>query len=307
MSELEWVVILPCGIAALVMLVCKWLNLPARAAWAKSVGSGYVVGQVGLAMRAAGWQAGIGSLTAPREAGDWLPWLVMAAAGITVLAAYAPRNWQRWIVSLAAVIAVAAPARLLAGSVYVTSRWSALEKLGVIMVWSAAFAMVWTLLAAGRANGQPRVRGGLLIMFAVGLAIALAIAGSFTYGELCGVAAAAIAGAVVARVPLSRVLKHDSPADADGDDLGLSGAAGAIAMALGGLILLDYFYAELSGVSAALLVVALVAAGGRLPVAWPRGPTGQIACRAMLCVVPLAIALALAWTAMLAERGTSGY
>jgi hypothetical protein len=78
-------------------------------------------------------------------------------------------------------------------------------------------------------------------------------------------------------------------------------------MALGGLVLLGYFYAELTAASATLLLAALVAAGGRLPVAWPRGPLAQIAFRATLCVVPLAVALALAWTAMLAVRGAGGY
>jgi hypothetical protein len=293
MSELLWVVILPCGVAALVMFVSSRLGLPTRAAWAKSVGGGYVVGQVGLATRV-GWRAGIGLLLGPREAGDWLPWLVMAAVGITVLAAYAPRNWQRWIVALAAVVTAAAPARLLAGSVYVTSRWSALEKLGVIVVWAAALALVWTLLAMGRANGQPRLRSGLLVAVAIGMAATLTLAESFTYGELCGVAAAALTGALLAGEACFSTPGKTGNADSDG----LSGAAGAIAMALGGLILLGYFYAELSAASAALLVVALVAAGGRLPTAWPRGSLGQAVFRATLCVVPLALAIAKTYSAI---------
>lgn len=302
MSELLWVAVLPFGVAALAMLVSTWLGLPNRAAWAKSVGGGYVIGQVALASRV-GWRAGVGSLFQPREAGEWLPWLVMAAVGITVLAAYAPRNWQRWIVGLAAVVAVAAPFRLLAGSVYVTSRWGGLEKLGVIVLWAGALALAWTLLAAGRANGQPRVRGGLLLLVAVGMAAVLTLAGSIALGELCGVAAAAVTGAVVARV-----LKHGSLAGGmiDDDD-GLSGAAGAIAMALGGLILLGYFYAELTATNAALLLAALVASGGGLPTAWPRGQAWQAVFRAALCVLPLAAALALTWAAMPADQGAGGY
>src|SRR5476649_1616215 len=103
LSELLWVGVVPCGVAAVVMFIANHLGLPARAAWAKSVGGGYVIGQVGLAARV-GWRAGVGALFQPREAGDWLPWLVMAAVGITVLAVYSPRNWQRWIVALAAVV-----------------------------------------------------------------------------------------------------------------------------------------------------------------------------------------------------------
>jgi hypothetical protein len=301
LSELLWVGVVPCGVAALVMFAANWLGLPARAGWAKSVGGGYVVGQVGLAARV-GWRAGVGALFQPREAGDWLPWLVMAAVGITVLAAYAPRNWQRWIVALAAVVVVAAPARFLAGSVYVTSRWPAIEKIGVIAIWAAALAVAWVLLAAGRANGQARVRGGLLVAVAIGMAAILTLAGSFTYGELCGVIAASLTGALIAgEVCFSTpgttpgATPGDTPGDnRDGTLNGLSGAAGAIAVALGGLILLGYFYAELTATSAALLVATLVAAGGRLPTAWPRSPLGQAAFRAVLCVVPLVLAIAIA-------------
>lgn len=300
LSELLWVGIIPCGVAALVMFFASRVGLPARAAWAKSVVVGYVIGQVGLASRV-GWRAGASSLFQPREAGDWLPWLVMAAAGITVLAAYSPRNWQRWIVALAATVAAAAPARLLAGSVYVTARWSLVEKLCVIVAWAAALALTWVLLAAGRINGQPRIRGGLLVVVAIAMAAVLTLTGSFTYGELCGVMAAAIMGAIGSASALVAISKG-SPTVSPPELLlladGLSGAAGAIAMTLGGLVLLGYFYAELSAASAALLIAALVAAGGRLPIAWPHGPIQQTLVRTALCLIPLAVAIAIAVSAI---------
>jgi hypothetical protein len=293
MSELLWVGVLPCGVASLVMFISSWLGLPARAAWAKSVGGGFVVGQIGLALRV-GWKTGLSSLFQPREAGDWLPWLVVAAIGITVLAAYAPRNWQRWIVALAAILAAAAPARLLASSVYVTTRWSTIEKVGVIAVWAAALAVTWALLAAGRANSQPRGRGGLLILVAAGMAATLTLAGSFTYGELCGTMAAALTGSLV----LGEVCFSTPGNQPDPTSDGLSGAAGPITMALGGLVLLCYFYSELSATCAVLLLVALVAAAGRLPTALPQRPLWRVVLRAALCVVPLAAALALAYSAI---------
>jgi hypothetical protein len=303
MSELLWVGILPCGVAALVMLVSTWLGLPNRAAWAKSVGGGYVVGQIALASRV-DLRTGIGILFAPREAVDWLPWLVMAAVGITVLAAYAPRHWQRWIVALAVVVAAAAPARLLAGSVYVTSRWTAIEKIGVILIWATAFALIWAWLAAGRSNGQPRVRGGLLVLVAIGMAAALTLSGSIALGELCGVMAASLTGTTgfaSALVMISERRPSHSHADALCSTDGLSGAAGAIAMALGGLLLLGYFYAELKATNVTLLLAALVAAGGRLPTVWPRGAVWRAVFRAVLCIVPLAVALGLTWAAIQAD------
>jgi hypothetical protein len=295
LRELLWVGALPFCVAALAMLLSNRLGLPARAARAKSVGGGYVVGQFALAARVS-WPAGFSSLLQPREAGDWLPWLVIAAIGITVLAACAPRPWQRWIVALAVLLAVVAPVRMLAGSVYV-GRWSVVTKLAAIACWAPALAIVWTLLAMGRANAQPRLRGGLLIVVAIGLAVALTLAGSFTYGELCGVMAAALTGSLV-----TCSLTPNSPRRVADADLGLSGAAGAVAMALGGLILLGYFYAELTTGSAILLLAALVAAGGRLPTGWSLGPIGQTALRAGLCLVPLALALTLTWAAMQAEH-----
>jgi hypothetical protein len=73
------------------------------------------------------------------------------------------------------------------------------------------------------------------------------------------------------------------------------------------LILLSYYYSELPAVSAILLVASLVAAGGRLPTTWPRSPHGQAAFRALLCVVPLAAALAITWAVIQADQGASGY
>jgi hypothetical protein len=185
----------------------------------------------------------------------------------------------------------------LAGSVYVTSRWSTAEKLGVLALWSALLAAMWFLLAAGRANGQTRVRGGLLVAVAAGMAITITLSGSITTGELCGVVAAALAGTLLGEACFSTPgnALHNQPADVP------SAAAGVLAIALGGLILLAYYYASLTALNAALLAVAVATAGGRLPTTWPRGPAAQATLRAALSIVPLAIAVVLALTAANAD------
>jgi hypothetical protein len=300
LRELLWVGALPWCVAAVAMYLCSRLALPARAAWAKSVGGGYVLGQFAMAARV-GWQTGFGTLVEPREAGDWLPWLVVAAVGITVLAAYAPRPWQRWIVAIAALLAIVAPVRLLAGSVYVTSRWSALEKIAVVALWAAALAAIWTWLAVGRACGQARLRSGLLIVVAIAMAVILTLSGSFISGERCGMVAAALTGALVSRL----LIRSLATSTAD-DEPGLSGAAGAISMSLGGLILLGYFYAELKITVAILLGAALCVAGGNLPAGWPEGKIWQAALRSGLCLTLLAAAFATAWFTMQADHDAYG-
>ena len=75
-------------------------------------------------------------------------------------------------------------------------------------------------------------------------------------------------------------------------------------MSLGNLILLGYFYAELSLTNALLLALALVAAGGWLPM-FPRAGFGwRAALRAALCMVPMALAVAGAYAATMATSAS---
>jgi hypothetical protein len=291
------------------MLLCMQFRLPPRAAWAKSVGGGYVIGQFAMAARS-GWQRGFDTLLSPHEAGDWLPWLVIAAVAITVLAAYAPRPWQRWLVSLAALLALIAPVRLLAGSVYVTTRWSTAERIGVILVWFVALAATWTILARSRPCRRGRLRGALLILVATATAIALTLSGSLISGERAGIVAASLTGALAAHLVLTKIRRNreanertsgrtadsNTAAPASEPDPGLSGAAGALTMSLGGLILVGYFYAELARASAFFLLAALCAAGGPLPTS--RNTLWSASLRIGLCLAALAIALAITYATM---------
>jgi hypothetical protein len=146
----------------------------------------------------------------------------------------------------------------------------------------------------------------LLIYTAVGSAVALTLAGSFAYGELCGVVAASLTGALLASTLRIGAPQHSSPVNGEQPVLadGLGGAAGAVTMSLGCLVMLGYFYAELAGLDAALLVVSLVAAGGRMPAIGPAGGGWRAAVRAALCIVPMALAVAGAYAATMADSAS---
>src|SRR5262245_45534172 len=113
------------------------MRLPAPIAWANGAGIGYIVGQLGLAARRGGVERVISTFIRPHEAADWLPLAVLLALGVTVLAIYAPRAWQRIILVLAALMTIGLPLRLLAGSSFVTTKWSPLEKLAYIALLAA--------------------------------------------------------------------------------------------------------------------------------------------------------------------------
>jgi hypothetical protein len=217
-----------------------------------------------------GWPTAFDKLFHPRVAIDWLPWLVLAAAGVTIVATHAPRLWQRWLVALACVFAMAIPTRLLAGSVYVTTRWTISEKLGVLALWSLLFAAIWFTLSLGRHNRQPLLRSGLLLIATFGIAVTITASGAITIGELAGVAAATLFGTVAVAWICGTL--------ADGP----SNSAGPLAVMLVSLILLGYFYAQLSATHAACLAISVAAAAGWLPDIWPRQPLARAALRTIL-------------------------
>jgi hypothetical protein len=286
------------------MLVAR--RLRSTAAWSLSVAGGLVIGMIAQNVRV-GWQTALEKLLHPQAAMEWLPWLVLVAAGISTLAAYAPRNWQRWLVALAGVFAVVVPMRLLASNAAAMSRWSATEKLGILAFWSIAFAALWLTLALGRLNRQPLVRSGLLVVVALGISVTLAASGSITLGEMAGVAAATVLGAVIAASAFSGITSASAVPGATGSASvlgrladGPSHAACPLAVMLGTLILLGYTY-DLTAANAALLAVSLAAAAGWLPFGRLDRAPWQAAIRAALALVPLAIAAAAAIRTALAD------
>ncbi len=287
-TDVLWIGAVPAIAAAVAIWICLRLRLRPNAAWSLSIAGGLVVGMVAQNRRD-GWPVAFEKFLHPRVAFDWLPWLVLIAAAIQILATYAPRTFQRYLVAIACVFAIALPLRLLAGSVYVTGRWSTPEKIGVLVIWSIFFATWWLTLALGRHNRQPLLRSVLLVITAFGIALTVTASGAITLGELGGVAAASLFGATTTAGALRQL--------ADGP----SSAAGPLAVMLGGLIFLGYFYAQLTTANAALLSLSLAVAAGWLPTTWPQKPAWQAALRAALTLVPLAIAVATAIRAALAN------
>ncbi len=287
-TDVFWIGVVPAIVAALVMWALNRLALRPTATWTAAVTSALVIGMFAQNVRVS-WPTAFDKLFHPRVALDWLPWLVLAAAGITLLAAYAPRHWQRWLLAVACVFALTIPARLLAGSVYVTTRWSTLEKLGVLALWSLLFAALWLTLSLGRPNRQPLLRSGLLLVVTLGIAVTITASGAITVGELAGVAAATLCGSVAVAWFCGTV--------ADGP----SHSAGPLAVMLGSLILLGHFYAQLSATHAACLAISVAAAAGWLPKIWPRKPLAEAALRSALTLIPLAIAVISAVAATTAD------
>lgn len=288
-ADIVWIGLIPCALAALVMWIASRVGLRATAAWTLSVTMGLFLGLVTQNARVS-FSIALDKLIHPRVALDWLPWLILIAAAIQLLASYAPRNWQRWLLALAGVFAVAVPLRLLAGSVYVTQRWNTLEKLGVLTVWSLVFAALWITFSLGRRNGLPLLRSGLLLLVVMGTAATLAASGALTLGEFTGVASATLVGTLAVAWTTGNMA--DGPAH----------AAGPLSLTLFGLIFIGYYYSQLTLVSATLLTISLAAAAGYLPLPLGEGRCAgasrwnwaAIIIRALLALIPLAFAAASA-------------
>ena len=318
LSPLITVAVAAAVAAAGTMLVATYLRARPRASWAISAALGYIAGHL-AAQSHGGLATALLSVIKPHEARDWLPLAVLLAAGVTIFAAYAPRRWRPFVVGLAALLTLGVPLRLLAGSVYVEQNWSTIEKLAYLVLLAAVFGLVWLALATASHREPTRVlRPTLLAIFATGTALVLALSGSLGYGKLTVATAAAIAGTAITshaaplrapnrRDPTGRrppVSQHSQRPRSDD----LSGVAGVITFSLGSLLLLGHFYAELTATNAALLVLSLIAAAGRLPAVVSKAPPWQqAALRATLCLVPLAVAIVSATAAVNGHGAANPY
>jgi hypothetical protein len=309
-NVLIYAALLPLAVAGLTTIVCRRLRVPPRVSWAAGAGLGYCAGQLGLT-GGPGPARAFSALLRPREAVDWLPHALLLAIGITILASYVPRAWRRLPVFLAAVLVVGLPLRLLAGTVYVTQRWSALEKLSYLTLLAATLGLTWLLLGATRDEDHPRLRALLLILVVAGAAVVISLSGVFVYGQLGGALAASLAGTALATFSYAptRTGVRVGPSPVPAAHLtGADGTAGVLALALGGLVLLSCFYANLTPTNAALLFLALFMAGGPQPSfvsAWQ--PWQQSILRTCLSLFPLAIALARSITAAQAGMAAGPY
>ena len=281
--------LVPLAAAALVAFALRRGDISAPATWASSVAGGFITAQLGLKSQA-GFTTAIRALVHPSDASEWLPVFVLLALGISFLLLNAsPARWRGEFV-LAAAFTIAVPLRLLSLHVGHMQDWSPLEKLAYLSLAAATLGIVWLLLGSGGESQSSLARAFCVAIVAVGAAIVLSLSGVFVYGQYCGAVAASLAG-----TSLSLFLGATGSASTPRRFIlsGFTGAAGVITFSLGSLILLGYFFGDLRAANAALLVVALAAAGAPLPrvlLAWP--PWLQFLLRTAACLTPLTFAIA---------------
>lgn len=278
--------LVPLAVAATVAFALPRLGISRPATWASAVACGYIAAEFGLKGQAGGLATALHALVRPSDAADWLPIFVLLALGVSFLLMNAsPARWRGEFI-LAAAFAIAVQVRLLSLHVGHMQAWSPLEKVAYLSLATASLAAVWLLLGSGGDSQSSFARAFWVAVVAVGTAVVLALSGVFVYGEYCGALAASLAGTALALVL--------SPTGNGGTRLsGFPGAAGVVTFSLGSLILLGYFFADLRTANAALLVVALAAAGAPLPpllLDWR--PWQQFLLRAAACLTPLAFAIA---------------
>lgn len=269
--------LLPLVVSAAVAFVARRLRVPVQLVWPLSVACGFLAAQFTLRGHT-GFTESLATVFQPHEAVDWLPHIVLLALGVSALMIALPSH-RPWLIAAAAALCLAAPVRLLSGNL--AQHWIVAEKLGVLLALTISLATVWSLLAASDGERPVAGRAPLLILVAIGVAIVVTQSGALMYGL-----SAAALGAAVTGTALILAVRTSAPSST------VAAAAGIITFALGGLIILAHFYAELSATSAALLLFSLVATGVPLPMLLSSSTWQRAAARLVLCVLPLAVALA---------------
>ena len=281
--------LIPLAAAALIAFALRRSGITPPATWASAVACGFITAQLALKSQA-GFATAFRALVQPSDASEWLSVFVLLALGISFLLMNAsPARWRGEFV-LAAAFTISVPLRLLSLHVGHMQEWSPLEKLAHLSLAAATLGVIWLLLGSGGESQSSFARAFCVAIVAVGAAIVLSLSGVFVYGQYCGAIAAALAGASLA---LFVGATGSAGAPRRFTLSGFTGAAGVVTFSLGSLILLGYFFGDLRAANAALLVVALAAAGAPLPavlLAWPSWQ--QFLLRTAACLTPLAFAIA---------------
>jgi hypothetical protein len=281
--------LIPLVVAGVVMLVARAWTHSNAAAWATSVTSGFLAGEIGLKCHA-NLAAGIRTLTHPVEAADWLPLIAILALAATLAILFAPVMYRRFGVVLAGLLVVAVSLRLVSGHVYLTHEWSAVQKIVCLAILVSVIGGYWLLMAADTMSNELTSFSRVFFVGLVtaGTAIVVAESGAFAYGQSCGALASSLAGGVIASF-----ISGFSGSNHRGKFLGFTGAGGVIACTLVSLIVLTWLFATLTSVHAALLLIALAAAGAPLPPFLASQPAWlAVSMRALASLTPLALAIA---------------
>ncbi len=283
------------ALVAMATLALVWRGTgKAASAWRTALLVGYVAGHWALDARTIPLATALAKSFRATEARDWLPMLMLLAVVPDALACIGKRGPALgWV--LRAALCVFVPWRLLRGSAYIPLNvlpdfdfaeldWGAFST-GEMLSWfvgiGAALLLSWSLARHVTSTGNPLVSTTLAVVVALGGAVVAALSDSLVYGQLFGVFAAALAGCSVA----SLVLRTGR---------GPGAAAGPLFVGFGSLLLVGHFFASLTLLNAALLLVAMALAVGWLPPLARLAPKGQNVCRALLCLGALATAVTLA-------------
>ncbi len=279
--------VLPAVAAAAAMLGGWKLTRHAGIAWLRGLSLGYLAGQWALDARGVGFPAAVAKSLDPHEARDWLPLAVVAAAVIEAIGLLGKRGATlAWVLRVAGCLWL--PWRLLAGSVYLpsmaqnvdfdTGAWSILEAFAWLGGVGGLLALVWLALRQTPEQTVPRLRSSLATFVTLGATATIALSGSLTIGQLLGVLTATLAGCGVA----AAALRLES---------GPESAAGPLLAAYGGVLVIARFLfdPELPLYYAAMLLLALIAAVGRISPPTRLSARVHALVRIALCVAALAL------------------
>jgi hypothetical protein len=249
--------ILP-GVIAVAALAGVWkLTKNAASSWRTAAVSSFLVGLWALDAQGVGVVGAISKSMRITEARDFLPLMVILAVIPDAVAASGQGSAiLGWI--LRAGLCVFVPWRLLWGTKYLpkvapppnfdTGAWGPLE--GVLWVGGVAMMLlaVWSLMRAENTEA-PRLRSVLAVLVAFAAAVTVALSGSITLGQLLGVLVATLTGCALAAWWLKLARGPDA-------------AAGPVAIAFGGVLVLAHFLVELKLLYAVLLLVGLAVGAG---------------------------------------------
>jgi hypothetical protein len=262
-------------------------------AWPMGVILGYAAGSTALEARGTTVAAALETLIHPREAYQWVTLVGLLSVGPSVAGAMlARRRLLRW--TFAAGIAATAPAWLLWGGKYLPSRdvresgfatsaWDGPQAVLILAGVAALMLAAWYLWEAADSKDSPRVRSLLAVITFTGGAAVIGLTGTFVYAQLFGVLAASLGGCFIAAWLLKA---PTSPEDAAGPTITIAGA----------LLLLATCYSELHPLQAAGVWASIVLAAGWIPGLARVSGRGQLAARAIACLLPLIVVLSHAAT-----------
>jgi hypothetical protein len=274
--------LLPLVASASIAFLMQRMRSPSPIVWPVAGATGFLAGQFTLRGQS-GFVDGLHTFFQPHEAVDWLPHIVLLALGVSLVMYLAP-GYRYRLTTLAAALCLATPVRLLSGNL--AQHWSVPGKVTMLVSLGAVLGIVWLLLASNGDRQPAIIRVPLLILVAIISGIVVTQSGAIVYGLSSVALGAAIAGTAVVFV-IRRV----------GSSSGAAATGGVITFTLGSIVLLSHFYAYLSTANAGLLLVSLTATAAPLPLLLRTGPAwrGNTA-RFMFCLVPLAIAVGIAFS-----------